>query len=181
VPDEPSPIPDDLDHFAVLGVPRKLGLDDADLNRRFLALSREHHPDRFAGRDPAAVAVAQRNAARVNDAYRTLRDPIRRVEYLLDLAGVTRPEGEAKCPPDLLEEVFDLRERQMEGEDVAAEVGAHLEAADADVAALFAEHDAALDGAAADEAAARAVLDRLRAALDRRKFLAGLAAEVRGR
>ena len=100
-------VSDKADHYDVFGLSRRLGLDRDELESEFLRLSREFHPDRFAGAPAAERAEIQRNSARVNDAYRTLRDPVSRAEYLLLLEGIERPEGEAKCPPDLLEEVFE--------------------------------------------------------------------------
>lgn len=161
----------DPDHFAVFRLPRRLRVDAKALTSTFLALSRECHPDRFAGAD----AAVQRKSARVNDAYRVLKDDVARAEYLLELEGVERPAGEAKCPPDLLEEVFELREAMMEGDGEAARTRAKSLLADAESSLdpLYAEYDEAPDGETA-----RRVLGKLRAALDRRRFIAGLVAET---
>ena len=171
------PVPSDLDHFALFGLEPKLVIDRADLDAAFLRLSRDFHPDRFALADPEVRAVAQRNSARVNDAKRVISDPVGRAEYVLELAGVERPEGEAKCPPDLLAEVFDLREKLME--DPGPELVERILSMDAEVQAglddLFARHDAA-----PDEQARLEVLPRIREALDRRKFLTKLTREVEG-
>jgi molecular chaperone HscB len=168
-------VTEDPDHFAVFRLPRRLRIDSRALTTTFLALSRECHPDRFAGAEPAELAAVQRKSARVNDAYRVLKDDFTRAEYLLDLEGVGRPEGEAKCPPDLLEEVFELREAMMEGDGAAARARAKSLLADVESSLdpLFAEYDEAPDGEAA-----RQVLTRLRKALDRRRFIAGLVAET---
>ena len=163
------------DHFAVFRFPRKLRLDKADLSREFLSLSRECHPDRFAGEEADVLAEIQRKSARVNDAYRVLKDPLLRAEHLLELEGIERPAGEAKCPPDLLEEVFTLREQMMEGETEAAagKSRALLRDVDSSLQSLFAEYDDTSDGEGSRE-----VLERIRASLDRRKFVAGLVAEA---
>ena len=89
--------------------------------------------------------------------------------------GISRPEGEAKCPPDLLEEVFELREAMMEGDADSARAKSEtlLAEAESSLNSLYAEYDEAADGEAG-----RSVLDRVRKALDRRRFLAGLAAET---
>jgi molecular chaperone HscB len=162
------------DHFAVFGLPRRLVVDAAGLEREFIRLSRESHPDRFAAQGPDAVAEAQRRSARVNDAYRVLRDPVQRAEHLLALQGVERGEGAAKCPPDLLEEVFELRERISERASPAlrSRVGELLAEADERLAELFREHDEGGD----DERPS--TLGSLREALDRRQFLASLDREV---
>lgn len=160
-----------MNHFEVFDLPRRLGIDPKGLTAKFLELSRECHPDRFAGADAAVLVDVQRKSARVNDAYRVLKDRIARAEYLLELEGVERPDGEAKCPPDLLEEVFELREAMMEGD---------ADAARSKSKTLLAETESSLDRLYAeyDESPGDAVLDRLRKALDRRRFVAGLVAEA---
>jgi molecular chaperone HscB len=107
-----------MDHFEVFALPRRLGLDEADLRRRFHELSRRHHPDFHHGADPGEQTRILETAARINAAYRTLRDPIRRVEYLLRLeggeeAGEEAGEGrapKADVPADLLTEMFEIQE-----------------------------------------------------------------------
>lgn len=174
---ELAPVSPDLDHFALFGFERRLVLDSAQLNAAFLRLSREYHPDRFAVAEPEVRAVAERNSARVNDARRVLSDPISRAEYVLELAGVARPEGEAKCPPDLLMEVFELREQLMEdpGPDVVERVLSLFAEVQGTLDDLFARHDAATDDPARLEA-----LRKIRETLDRRKFLTNLTREVEG-
>src|SRR5213594_2188888 len=114
--------PTPVDYFSFFGLPRKLNLDTAALEREFYALSRKLHPDLYAGRDSQEQEWSLEQSSRLNDAYRTLKDPIRRTEYLLKLEGVelegqskaateeARKTGEMKqiVPPDLLEEVFEL-------------------------------------------------------------------------
>ena len=100
------------DYFAFLGVPRRLNLDAADLERRFRSLSRQFHPDFFYNATPAERRASLERSSYLNDAYRTLRNPIARVEYLLGLEGFSpREPGEnAKVPAMMLEEVFALNE-----------------------------------------------------------------------
>ncbi len=115
------PIP--VDYFAFFGLPYKLGLDPAQLERDFYALSRKLHPDINARADGPEQEWSLEKTSQLNDAYRTLKDPISRTEYLLRLQGVqleeqskaatdeARRTGTAKrqvVPPDLLEEVFEL-------------------------------------------------------------------------
>ena len=97
------------DYFAFLDIPRKLNVDVADLERRFRALSRQFHPDYFYNATPAERRASLERSSYLNDAYRTLRDPITRVEYLLGLEGFAPREG-AQMPARLLEEVFALNE-----------------------------------------------------------------------
>jgi molecular chaperone HscB len=116
-----SPVP--VDYFMFFAVPRKLNLDTARLERDFYELSRKLHPDLCARADKREQEWSLEQSSLLNDAYRTLKDPIKRTEYLLRLEGVeleeqsktasekARVTGEIKkqvVPPDLLEEVFEL-------------------------------------------------------------------------
>ena len=84
------------DFFEVFGLPRKLGIDAAELQRRFYALAREHHPDFHQAAPPEELARVEAASALVNAAYRTLRDPIARVDYLVRLEeGRETKEGAA--------------------------------------------------------------------------------------
>jgi len=108
------------DFFSFLGLPRKLRIDMADLEQRYRALSRQFHPDYFYNAPPAERRVALEKSSYLNDAYRTLKNPIARVEYLLKLEGVAavgatptqEREGISRATPpqSLLEEVFALNE-----------------------------------------------------------------------
>lgn len=112
-----------VDYFVFFGFPRKLNLDTGALEREFYALSRRLHPDVFAQAESQERAWSLEQSSLLNDAYRTLKDPIRRTQYLLRTEGVeleeqskqateqARATGELKkqvVPPDLLEEVFEL-------------------------------------------------------------------------
>jgi molecular chaperone HscB len=122
-----------VDYFTFFGLPRKLHLDVAALEREFYQLSRKLHPDLFAQAGEEEQRWSLEKSSQLNDAYRTLKDPIARTEYLLRLAGVefqeqsqqatekARASGQAKqqvVPPDLLEEVFELN---MQLEELRAE------------------------------------------------------------
>ena len=115
------PVP--VDYFTFFGLPRKLNLDTALLEREFYDLSRKLHPDLSARAGAREQAWSLEQSSLLNDAYRTLKDPIKRTEYLLRLEGVeleeqskaatekARATGQIKkqvVPPDLLEEVFEL-------------------------------------------------------------------------
>ena len=97
------------DKFAVLGLPRRYDIDAAELKDRYRAMSRELHPDRFATAPPHERVMSLQAATTVNDAYRTLKHPVRRAEYLLTLAG-KGIAADAKADPELLMEVMELRE-----------------------------------------------------------------------
>ena len=113
----------DMDYFSLFGLPQHLHLDLPELEKTFYAQSRKLHPDRFAAKPQAEQEAALAASSQLNDAYRTLRDPIARTEYLLSLNGVQMQEqsraateaakaaGTEKkqvAPPDLLEEAFEL-------------------------------------------------------------------------
>jgi molecular chaperone HscB len=115
--------PASADYFTFFALPRKLNLDVAALENAFYALSRKLHPDLSARAGAQEREWSLQQSSMLNDAYRTLKDPIRRTQYLLKLEGVeleeqsksateqARSEGELKkqiVPPDLLEEVFEL-------------------------------------------------------------------------
>ena len=102
------------DHFETFGLERRLGIDVAALQRRFYELSRQWHPDFHQAASPADQARALEASAQVNAAYRALRDPIARVEYLIRLQeGRDTREGatvKPKAPPALLAEIFEIQE-----------------------------------------------------------------------
>ncbi len=112
-----------VDYFTFFGLPRKLNVDLNGLEKEFYALSRRLHPDGFFSASEVERLWSLEQSSQLNDAYRTLKDPIRRTEYLLRLEGVeleeqskqateaARASGNLKkqvVPPALLEEVFEL-------------------------------------------------------------------------
>ncbi len=97
------------DYFEFLELPRSAAIDPKDLEKRFYALSRQLHPDLYARRSAEEKAYAQDASALLNDAYRTLKDPIARALYLMKLEGFEIGEqGSKDVPPELLEEMFEL-------------------------------------------------------------------------
>jgi molecular chaperone HscB len=114
------------DYFSFLEVPRKLNLDLADLEQRFRALSRQFHPDYFYNAPPAERRASLERSSYLNDAYRTLKQPIARIAYLLELEGVWTAvdKGDQSAskhvPPALLEEVFALNEELDEVRELRA-------------------------------------------------------------
>jgi len=103
-----------MDYFEVFGLPRRLRIDTAELQRRFYDLSRRTHPDFHQAAPAEEQARALEASARLNAAYRALRDPIARVDYLVRLEeGRETKEGagvKPKAPPELLEEMFEIQE-----------------------------------------------------------------------
>ncbi len=190
------------DYFAFFGLPSKLQLDEAELEKRFHQLSWKLHPDNFVRASDSERELSLERASQLNDAYRALRDPIRRVEYLLAREGM-RKEGQHKqqAPPELLEEVFELNEwldelrttreasaASSDGSGGMAALRGKLEAAqknfegklgevDAELAGVFAQWDAAV-GAGADEAARNKLMQRMNEILNRRSYIRNLVANV---
>ncbi len=118
-----------MNYFEFFALPRKLTLDVVALEKQFYTMSRKLHPDRFAAKPLAEQEAALAQASLLNDAYRTLKDPISRTQYLLKLEGVeleeqskaateaARASGTEKkqvVPPELLEEVFELNMQLQE-------------------------------------------------------------------
>ena len=185
------------DYFSFFGLPRRLNLAAPDLEQRFRTLSRQFHPDYFYNAEPAERRASLERSSYLNDAYRTLRQPITRVEYLLQLEGLAArgPEEAAKqVPPALLEEVFALNEELDEvrglraGGAPAAEWRARLDRArepidakrvehEQQVESLSAQWDALLDAGAA-EPDRRAVLVALRDRVLERNYINNLLAGI---
>jgi len=200
------PVP--VDYFTFFGFPRKLNLDTAGLEKEFYALSRRLHPDLFARADPEERAFSLEQSSMLNDAYRTLKDPIKRTEYLLRLEGVeleeqskqateeARATGKLKkqvVPPDLLEEVFELnmhleelRTQKKTGEDDPAlleEIGKAKLSLDEKYDALFNELKAEWnkwDKSLDDgtEADRQKILDKILDVLNRRNYVRNLVRDV---
>jgi molecular chaperone HscB len=183
------------DYFAVFGLPRKLWLEMSFLEQKFLQLSWKLHPDNFVNAAAAERELSLKRSSELNDAYRVLRDPVARVEYLLDIEG-ERKEGEKKqqAPPELLEEVFqlnesldELREAKSSGGDLS-ELKTKLQSAeqnfqekldevDAQLLSAASEWDAALDANAASEERKK-LMARMNELLNRRSYVRNLVASV---
>jgi Fe-S protein assembly co-chaperone HscB len=168
-------------YYELFGLPRQLALDEQELERRFYALSRRLHPDLFTRRSEREKQFSTDATALLNDGYRVLRDPVRRAEYILKQAGFPVGEqGTRDVPPDLLEEVFELNLalEELKGGDHSVEPSLHqarvhfeklLREIDRELAAAFREYDATGE---------RDVLARIRAILNRRKYISNLVNEV---
>lgn len=111
--------PGAIDHFQRLGLVRGFAVATADLDRRYFALQRQLHPDRFVKKTPRERAVSQSQAASLNDAYETLRDPLTRAVYLLRLQGIELEpsNGQTISDPALLMEAMEMREALAEAAD----------------------------------------------------------------
>jgi molecular chaperone HscB len=189
------------DFFQVFGLQRAFQIDLVELEREFHRLSRKLHPDRFARASEQEREWSLADTALLNDAYRTLKDPLFRTEYLLKLegaeigeqhAGKNRPANgndPSRVPADLLEEVFELN-MQLEEMREAREAGAadpdlqaQLERAKAKFESLLADVDRDLrgqwrvwdEGNTAEREAAKTATVAL---LDRRRYLNNLVRDV---
>ncbi len=192
----PVSAPTGADYFSVFDLQRRLALDTKALERAFYKRSREVHPDRFAQAPPEKQQWSLEQTSLLNDAYRSLKDPIARTEYLLKLEGITLAEdaaaadqqGKKNVPPELLAEVFELNmqlEEMRMGEDDPG-LRADLEQArmrfEGQFAALGAaiEHewtawDASVDSGVPD----RQALEKMAALLDKRRYVRNLVRDVR--
>jgi len=109
-PECAAPIGADLDYFAALGLPRKLQLDPVRLEQAYHALGRRIHPDRFASSPVKVRDASLRATALLTRAYRTLRDPVSRGLYALELNGVKLSENNKEVPTELAALVFEVQE-----------------------------------------------------------------------
>jgi molecular chaperone HscB len=168
-------------YYELFGIERKLALDTALLQKRFYELSRELHPDRFARKSEAERQNALDASSRLNDAYRTLRDPVQRAMYVLAEEGFDIGEQRGKdVPPELLEEVFELNmalEELRNGDDSARP---QLETAHRNFQEMLAGTSGQLETLFAlwDADRSRETLVKIRAVLNRRKYVQNLVSEV---
>jgi len=195
-------------YFTQFSLPLHLRINRAALEKRFYALSRRLHPDRFAAKSAEEQAAALGESSRLNDAYRTLKEPIARTEYLLKLEGVeleeqsksateaARATGTAKkqiVPADLLEEAFELN-MQLEEMRMAKKMGEDDPQLRKDLLAAKASFDAKMAAAQAeleilwgrwdaaldaeDAPAKDAARDAMVALLNRRSYIRNLVRDV---
>jgi molecular chaperone HscB len=185
------------DYFSYLGVPRKLTLDMPELEQKFRTLSRQFHPDYFYNATPAERRASLERSSYLNDAYRTLRQPMARTEYLLQLEGLPaggNGQGSKQVPASLLEDVFALNEeldavRELRTAGATAEQwGPRLEQArlpiehrrathERELQELSGQWDALVDRDA-DESERRPVLAALRERMLERNYITNLLAGI---
>lgn len=104
-----------MDPFKTLEIEPRFDIDVASVERRHLEMSRALHPDRFVGRPASERRLALSRAIEVNEAWRMLRDPVRRAEAVLDRLGIASGEtSAAKADPMLLMEMMEQREALAE-------------------------------------------------------------------
>lgn len=105
-----QPLSEELDYFTCLNLPRKLSLDGKSIEGIYYDLSRTFHPDYYANKDESEKAVSLGNMALLNTAYRTLKDPIQRAEYLIRLEAGSAKDIRSAPPADLFDEILELQE-----------------------------------------------------------------------
>ena len=200
------PVP--VDYFTFFGFPRKLNLESSELEKEFYALSRHLHPDVFGQAGEMERAWSLEQSSMLNDAYRTLKDPIRRSEYLLRLEGIELEEQSKQAtekarateelkkqvvPPDLLEEVFELNlhleELRMQKE-LGEDDPALLEEIGKARLSLEEKHDALVNELKIEwnnwdktvdegsEAARKGILEKMLDVLNRRNYIRNLLRDV---
>ncbi len=132
--------PGQLDHFHRLGLAASFDIDVAALDQLYFDLQRRLHPDRFVTRSSREKAISQLQATAINDAYETLKEPLRRADYLVHLRGMAvLPEGcNLVNDQELLIESMELREALADAETVA-EVDALSARANADIKLCIAQ------------------------------------------
>jgi molecular chaperone HscB len=166
------------DKFAVLGLPRGFELEEGQLDERFRTLSRKLHPDRFARASAKERRFSLEQTTLLNDAYRTLRDPARRAEHLLELRGL-RPLSDTAMPEEFLEEAMADREKLLEAKMEGGKDGVEQLAA-----GIRQKRDAAMEevaGVLRDPSPAPAALSRVSELLARLRYYARYLDEATGR
>lgn len=168
-------------YYELLGIPRSLNLSLDELQKRYYELSRQLHPDRFMQKPEAEQQRALDMSSALNDAYRMLKDPVKRAQYLLSIEGFDIGEQRSKdVPPELLEEVFELNmalEEMRAGDDSARP---QLETAEKNFTGMLAQVDHQLESLFEkyDQSQSRDVLAEIRGVLNRRKYILNLVGEV---
>lgn len=172
------------DYYEFFDLPRRLAVNPEELKSRFYTLSRLLHPDRYTRRSEQERHFSLEASSILNDAYRVLKDPIQRAEYVLRQEGF--PVGDQRnkdVPPELLEEVFELNMAldELRGGDTEAlpQLDAMrrnflemLAAIDRELEAMFARHDAA------PAESRKQILAEIRSTLNRRRYISNLVQEV---
>ena len=160
-------------HFELFGLPERFRFDGEALERAYHTLQSEVHPDRFAAEGEMARRVALQSSARVNEAYRALKDPVDRAQYLLSLRGIDALAAtDSGLPLEFLEQQLERREAAADAQEAgdAAVLDALLSAVRADCAALERGLAVLLDGDGA--------WDEARMRVRELKFLGKLAADI---
>ena len=149
----PQPVAAGIDLYTVVGIPRGLAIDPTDLERRYHAISRAVHPDRHQTADPRTQQLSLAASAALNRAYRTLRDPIARGKYWLELHGI-RLNADNRVPPSLASLVFETQEQLEEFRHANSDAAGGIRAAVASTRAALEQRVTTLQSALAAQYAA---------------------------
>lgn len=180
----PQPVPQTADLFSVLGLPRRLVIDLTELEQRFHDASRAVHPDRHQVAVDRSRQLSLVASATVNRAYRTLRDPVSRGRYWLELHGTPLGDRNNRVPAELATLVFETQElleglRDAPGSaDALAEVEAVKRQLDERLRALLAELEVRYAAWDAGNAGTPPVLDELKRRLSDMAYLSTLQEDV---
>jgi molecular chaperone HscB len=197
-----QPVTANVDYFVVFDLQRKLNIDRSALERSFYRLSRKLHPDVYARASAQEQQWSLERTSLLNDAYRTLKNPVSRTEYLLKLEGVNiesekvdaNGKKESRVPADLLEEVFELnmqleemRMHRKMGEDDPAlradlekaktQFDSQLAACDTDLQSFWTDWDATVSESVA-AMDTNSIKEKMVALLDRRRYIGNLVRDV---
>jgi molecular chaperone HscB len=165
--------------FQFFGLEPKLCVDADALQKRFYELSKQWHPDRFTRKSAEEQSEALEATSILNDGYRTLKDPVKRAEYLLKEEGFPIGEQRSKdVPPELLEEVFELNMMLEELKSGDSDARGQLETARGNFAAMQADVDKQLQGLFSKFDATKAGLPEIRGLLNRRRYIDNLLRDV---
>lgn len=189
-----QPVSKEADYFTCLGFPRRLTIDPQKLEEKFYELSRAFHPDFYQNKSETEQAISLSNAATLNTAYRTLRDPIQRAEYLIAIEAGAVKEIRTTPPADLFEEILELQDtlESYRSSDKTSENGRTLQAQlqteqqtlerrkhemEAQLKRLFVEWDALQDkgeATSASRAERERLLKQMREILSNRTYITNI-------
>lgn len=113
--------------FEILGLPVQFPLELKTLENAYFSAQRATHPDRYIGKPEAERLAAISRSQLVNDAYETLKNPLRRAEHLLEIQGIFALDDSATVPPALLMEMMELREGLSEAGHNGAELARRMD------------------------------------------------------
>jgi molecular chaperone HscB len=166
-----------MNYYEALGLQTKLTLDADDLKSRFYERSRQWHPDRFSRASGEEQQKALDKTALLNDAFRTLRDPVARAEYVLEQKQIHPSKAP---PPELLEEVFELNMALEELRQGDQSVRPQLEETKQKFLHMLAEidHGIAVMSGLYDRGRDQSLLHAIRSVLDRRRYISNLLRDV---
>lgn len=130
-----------MNHFTLLSLPASFNIDVEQLEAAYFAAQRQYHPDRFVGKTPEEKLAAAQKSSDVNEAYNTLKTPLKRAKHLLALSGITILDEANSTKPDtaLLMEIMELQEAISEGQ--KPDIQGLIVKCEQELSEAFAHHD----------------------------------------